>query len=127
MKKFQKKNIRELKEFVYNSYIHDAEVSSVRYKWHEDQLKIETVNPIFHVSTDFTFCGIELMFAVKCEEYSGHDTIISLSVEEDFSYLQNHIPKYAGDAAEALYLLFQTLSGDELHIVAKEVVIETTT
>lgn len=52
-------------------------------------------------------------------------TVLSLTVEEDFSYLQNHqLLKQCKYTKDDLYFLVQMFSGDELHIVSKEVIAE---
>ena len=53
-------------------------------------------------------------------------TILSLTVEENFSYLQRHIQNYRESMDDFLYLLFQMFSGDEWHIVSGEVTVEVT-
>ena len=47
--------------------------------------------------------------------------LMQLTAEEDASYLQTYLSTCSEYPEGALYLLFQMLSGDELHIVAKEV------
>ena len=64
------------------------------------------------------------MFAIKGDWSENRETIISLTAEEDFSYLQNYNIKHSEYMEDSLYLLFQMFSGDELHIVSKEVIIE---
>ena len=124
MPRFNKNNIEELKEFLYNSHDHDAKLKNAKYDSGEDSLKIELYNPIFKVKIDLTFHNIGIAFAVKGEWTGSRETIISLTVEDDFSYLHNYIKKYSECIEDSLYLLFQMFSGDELHIVAKEVTVE---
>ena len=124
MPRFNKNNIKELKEFLYNSYDHDAKLKNAKYDSGEDSLKIELFNPIFEVKITLTFHNIGIAFAVKGEWTGSRETIISLTVEEDFSYLQNYLLKHSDYMEDSLYLLFQMFSGDELHIVSKEVVVE---
>ena len=124
MPRFNKNNIKELKEFLYNSYDHDAKLKNAKYDSGEDSLKIELYNPIFKVKIDLTFHNIGIVFSVKGEWSGNRETIISLTVEEDFSYLQNYLLKHNEYMEDSLYLLFQMFSGDELHIVSKEVIVE---
>lgn len=125
MPRFDKNNIKELKRVLYDSCVHDAKLGSVEYKCGNDSIKIELFNSIFNVRISLTFCNIEIALATKGREYGNRETIISLTAEDDFSYLQNYIPnaEYGGNY---LYLLFQMFSGDELHIVSKEVIVEIT-
>lgn len=127
MPRFDKSRIEELHKFLYNSYTHDARLENIRYECAEDIIRIEAYNPIFDVKTDFTFCGIEMVYATKGNYiYKGsRETIISLTAEDDFSYLKNYIKNYDEKSIEdSIYLLFGMLSGGELHIVSREVIIE---
>lgn len=126
MPRFDKNNTKELKEFLYNSCVHDAKLENVGYECGEDSIKIELFNSIFNVKIDLTFHNIGIALAIKGKAYGSRETIISLTVEEDFSYLQNYIPKHSEGVVDSLYLLFQMFSGDELHIVSKEVIVEIT-
>lgn len=124
MPRFNKNNTKELKEFLYDSYIHDAKLENVQYNCREDSIKIELFNPIFDVKLDLTFLNIGVALAIKGEWSGSRETIISLTVEEDSSYLQNYLLKHSEYMEDSLYLLFQMFSGDELHIVSKEVIVE---
>ena len=125
MPRFNKNNIKELKELLYNSYDHDAKLKNAKYDCDEDSLKIELYNPIFNAKIDLTFLNIGIALAIKGEWSGNRDTIISLTVEEDFSCLQNYLIKHSKYMEDSLYLLFQMFSGDELHIVSNEVIIKT--
>ncbi len=124
MPRFNKNNIKELKEFLYNGYYHDAKLKNAHYDSGEDSLKFELYNPIFKVKINLTFHNIGIAFAVKGEWTGSRETIVSLTVEEDFSYLQNYLLKHSEYMEDSLYLLFQMFSGDELHIVSREVIVE---
>ena len=90
----------------------------------KNRLIVETFNPIFDVGLNFTFHDIGITLAISGNEPGSRETIISLTAEEDFSYLQNYIQQYSSSLENSLYLLFQMFSGDELHIVSKEVNVE---
>lgn len=124
MPRYNKNNVIELKEYLCNSNVHDAKLKSIKYDCSEDSLKIELFNPIFNVNIDLTFLNIGITLTVKGEWSENRETIISLTTEEDFSYLHNHLLKRKECMEDSLYLLFQMFSGDELHIVSKEVIIE---
>ena len=91
-----------------------------------DVIKIELYNPIFDVKIDLTFLDIVITLSIKGDWPGNRATLISLSVEKNLSYLQKSLLKANEYMEDALYLLFQTLSGDELHIVSKEVIVEIT-
>ena len=124
MPKFCKNKIKGLKELLYNSYAHDAQLKKVEYACEKECIKFELFNPIFNVRIDITFYNISVAFAIKGKEYGSRETINSLTVEEDFSYLQNYIPNCDECIEDSIYLLFQMFSGDEFHIVSKEVFVE---
>lgn len=124
MPRFDKCHIKELQEILYYSHIHDAKLESVRYERREDRLIVETFNPIFNIGLNLTFRDVGIALAINGNELGSRETIISLTVEEDFSYLQKYIQQYSKNLENSLYLLFQMFSGDELHIVFKEVNVE---
>ena len=124
MLRFDKCHIKELNEFLYYSYIHDANIESIRYEQSENRLRVKTFNPIFNVKMELTFHDVGIVFAISGNEIGSRETIISLTAEENFSYLQKYIPKHSKNLKDSLYLLFQMFSGDELHIVSREVVAE---
>lgn len=121
MPKFDKNSLKEIKDFLYNSCVHDAELENIGYNCEEDTIKIELFNPIFNGKINLTFHNIKIALAIKGKTHGSRETIISLTAEEDFSYLQNYLPNYVEGIENSLYLLFQMLSGDELHIVSREV------
>lgn len=124
MPRFDKCNIKELEEFIYYSYIHDAKLTSVKYDADGNILRIEASNPIFNAKIDLTFHDVSVVFAISGNEPGSSDTIISLTAEEDFSYLHNYLKQYNNNLRDSLYLLFQMLSGGELHIVSRSVTAE---
>lgn len=124
MQRYSKKSTKELEEFLYNSYVHDAKLENVKYNCREDSIEIELFNPISNVKIDLTFLNIGIVLTIKGDWSENRETIISLTVEEDFSYLQNYLLNHSEYMEDSLYLLFQMFSGDELHIVSKEVIIE---
>ncbi len=128
---FDKNKIKELKDFLYNSCFHDAKLESFAHKSGEDTIEIELFNPIYNEKITLAFYNIEIVLAIKGKAYgsretmiSSHETIISLTAEDNFAYLQNYLPNQSEGIEESLYILFQMFSGDELHIVASEVCVE---
>ncbi len=121
--KFNKQKIEELKSAIQNSYAHDARIKSAEYDFCENALKIKAFNAIFNTKIELVAKNVELTFTVEGDfNYPGsNDTIISLTVEADFSYLKNYINNCKKFKEDTIYLLFQMLSGAELHIVAKDI------
>lgn len=65
MPRYNKNSVKELKAFLYNSYIHDANLENVEYNCKEDSIKIKLVNPIFGVQIDLIFLNIGLALVTK--------------------------------------------------------------
>ena len=93
MPKFSKSNMKELKKLLYNSCVHDASMENLEYRCREDCIKIELLHPYFNYQLDMSFHNIELVFAKKGQELGSRETVISLTVEEDYSYLQTYLSK----------------------------------
>ena len=124
MPRFDKNNIGELKEFIYKSCPHDATVEIVKCSCKGNSIEIELYNTFFNVGMNLIFRNVEIALAVKGKEYGSSETILSLTAEEDFTYLKKYLSDCDESVDSNLYLLFQMFSGDELHIVSKEVIIE---
>ena len=124
MPKFQKNNIKDLEELLHNSYVHDSNLENFEYNCKNDNIKIELLNPNFNVKVDLTFISIEIALKIKGDWHGSSETVVSLTVEDDFSYLQNCFLKESKHVEDNLYMLFQMFSGDEMHIVSKEVIVE---
>ena len=125
MPRFNKSMIHDFKDFFYRECrcVHDAEVVNGNLNWSGDSIKLELFHSYFGVKTTFTFYTIDIAFAIKGKEFGSRNAIYSFTIEEDFSYLQKYIPACSG-YDDSLYLLFQMFSGDEMHVVAKEVAVE---
>lgn len=125
MPQFKVENVIKLKEFLYDPCFHDASLKNINYEYTSDNLIIEAFNPFFNCKIKFDFTGIDTVFATKGNWfYSNSVEINSLTVEEDFSYLQKNVPQFDKTIDEFLYFVFQMFSGDEIHIVCKEVTVE---
>lgn len=124
MPKFDQNTLQELKDYLYNDCFHDAKLKNIEYKSTKDALKVELFNPFFNTTIHLTFHGIEIFLAIKGKEYGSSEEINSLTLEKDFSYLKTYLLDTSECTNENLYLLFQMFSGDEWHIVSKEVIIE---
>lgn len=89
-----------------------------------NSIEIELYNTFFNVGMNLIFRNVEIALAVKGKEYGSSETILSLTAEEDFTYLKKYLSDCDESVDSNLYLLFRMFSGDELHIVSKEVIIE---
>lgn len=126
MPRFDKSNFTELKAFLYNCYDHDAKIESVNTDYENESIEISLFNPYFGVKIVFTFLIIEFVLSIKGDWHGNRKEIIGITAEDDFSYLEKYLPNYSQYNEDSLYLLCQMFSGDELHIVSKEVIIEIT-
>ena len=124
MPRFKKSNIVELKAFLYDSWGHDAEIESVNCDYGNESIEISLFNPFEGVKIDFTFHVVELALSIKGKWHGNRKETISITAETDFSYLEKYLPHYSEYNEDSLYLLFQMFSGDELHIVSKEITVE---
>lgn len=124
MLQFNSLQTKELKNFIHKSNIHDAKVKDIRYDRQNKRLVIETINLTQNTGFKFTFVEPRLILSISGNWQGSYETILSLTVEEDSSYLENNVLIYDNKLNESLYLLFQMFSGDELHIVSAEVLID---
>lgn len=124
MRRFDKSNIVELKALLYESWGHDAKIESVCCDYENESMGISLINPFVGVRIDFTFHVVELALSIKGKWHGNRQETIGITAEDDFSYLEEYLPRYSEYSEDSLYLLFQMFSGDELHIVSKEVIVE---
>ncbi len=125
MPQFNRDNVKELKKFLYNSYVHDAIIDRIEYETKEGILKIQLVNPLYNIRYNISFLKIDIVMGTKGNAFGSRETILALVVEDDYSYLQNYLSEQYKYDNDSLYLVFQMFSGDELHIVAKDMMLET--
>lgn len=124
MEIFNHNNTTEFKDWLYCSVIHDAQISCISYNGNDKSLVIFTNNLVFGITNKLIFGNISLFLLIGAENSYDNDSIISLTLEDDFSYLCHHIRLEQYDFSNSMYFVFQLLSGLEIHIVAKEIEIE---
>lgn len=124
MPKFDRLQIEALKEYLYYSYVHDSKIDTLGYDKEKKNLVIELVNPIFGDRICLSFEKVKVVLSISGNEFENGETIISLTAEEDYSYLQNCTGVCVDNLFDYIYLLFQMFSGNELHIVCEKVFIE---
>ena len=120
---FNRKNRDALKLFIYNSHIHDAEITETSYTHGDHSVTISAYNSYYGDRYSFVFRNVRLFLITNAEPERGN-VVISLTLEDDLAYLRERIPSCSRWGDTALYLLFQMLSGDEFHILADEVLTE---
>ena len=85
MPRYNKSKAKELKEFLYSSDVHDAKLEKINYDYGEDRIIIKLFNPISDTKISLTFIGIGIALTIKGDWSGNRETIISLTVEKDFS------------------------------------------
>lgn len=123
MLRFNRENRDALKLFIYNSHIHDAEITETSYTHGDHSVTISAYNSYYGDRYSFVFRNVRLFLITNAEPERGN-VVISLTLEDDLAYLRERIPSCSRWGDTALYLLFQMLSGDEFHILADEVLTE---
>lgn len=121
---FQKSQIDELREYLYRSDIHDAKVVNSNYKREQNCLYLEAYNSEKSIKIKLIFLDVQLLLWIKGDWLGCQDTILSLSVEDDYQVLQCYTLAYTSKMTDSLYLLFQTFSGDEAHIISSKLFID---
>lgn len=127
MPEFDKSNINKLKDYLYHSHIHDALLENIRYDGKQRTVYVTTINRIWNVKINLTFIDVKLFLSACVKDIANSETIISLSVEEEYALVKNCIQPGNEKLETSLYMLFQMLSGNELHIISERVLIETFT
>ena len=123
MLRFNRENRDALKLFIYNSHIHDAEITETSYTHGDHSVMISAYNEYYGDRYSFTFRNVRLFLITNAKPERGN-VIISLTLEDDLTYLRERVPSSCRWGDTPLYLLFQMLSGDEFHILADEVLAE---
>ena len=121
MQKFKYDQIQSLQEFLYCSCIHDAKFISFIYDYNRKNITIEAINAIVKTKISILFKNVDIVFAFKGNEFGDRETISSLCVEKNSSFLENSILKFKQMSKDYLYLVFEMFSGDEIHIISQEV------
>ena len=119
--KFSISNIDALREQLYYSQVHDAEM--IGYRFHNATLIMELLNAVQNVRILIRFEDIVTIQYRHGGEYGDIGTVLSLTVEDG---VQGEDVNYDNPNEVPLYLLFQMLSADELLIGAKTVSFENT-
>lgn len=74
-------NIAELKCFIYNSYIHDAQILKNEFNIENDQVIIKAFNEIYNIEYSFVFENIESINVRKGSWGGSKVHINSLTIE----------------------------------------------
>ena len=123
MPKFKKETIDELSAFLHDFYyVHDAKLETIKYE--NNSLQLGMFNSYYNKKMNMLFLDIEMIFAIKGNEIGGRDVILSLTVEQESLLIKSGAETSAHERDNALCLVFQMFSGDELHVFCNEIVVE---
>ena len=122
MCKYEYSETDKLRECLSRHYCHDAEIISIMPDINRRYLELKLENNFFHEGIVLSFSGVAIALFVNSTDIGmGEDqSILSISVEEDISYLSS-ISNNIQANDKLLYILIEMLSGSTLHIASKEV------
>ena len=122
MCKYEYSEADKLRECLFQHYCHDAEIISIMPDINRRYLELKLENNFFHEGIVLSFSGVAIALFVNSTDIGmGEDqSILSISVEEDISYLSS-ISNNIQANDKLLYILIEMLSGSTLHIASKEV------
>lgn len=124
MLQFDRSSIIYLKEYLYQSSVHDARCEAIRYDNAAKTLAIDAVNPVNRTRMRFYFQNVKIMISISGDWIGSKETISSITVENDDVYVQNCSKFCNCDITDYLCLVIQMFSGDELHVIAGELFVE---
>ncbi|MBR5323079.1 MAG: hypothetical protein IKU48_06000 [Clostridia bacterium] len=124
MPRFNKSQINELKNYLYTSNIHDGVIKNVLYERAKKTLTIKISTHINNQEINVHFLDVHTVLFISGKESGNSDTILSLSIEDNYSNLQTNSSMFDKNIINSLYMMFQMFSGDELHIASQEVFFE---
>lgn len=122
MCKYEYSEADKLRECLFQHYCHDAEIISIMPDINRRYLELKLENNYFHEGIVLSFSGVAIALFINSTDIGmGEDqSILSISVEEDISYLSS-ISNNIQANDKLLYILIEMLSGSTLHIASKEV------
>lgn len=122
---FSRENVEELRKFLYHSKTHDAKIKVLNYDIENKTLALELFNVIFDIKYLFTFRGVSAVMNLEGNEYGSNHEVWYMTVEDDYSLLEEYMERYKIPKDDVTYFCIGMFSGGEMHILAKEVYVET--
>lgn len=105
--------------------IHDSVYAENQYNKTEKEWKVTLYNPICNTKMYFVFQSVCLILATDFDIWGKdiwgkNDEISSLTLEDNYTFLTPILEKTCKiNKNEYLYFLFQSFSGNEIHIICK--------
>ena len=124
MIRFDRSQYNALRTFLSASYVHDAQIEKFNYDHDVGALYVYATNHFYRRNYRFSFLSLKSILFVKNHQFGSYETINSLTVEDNTTLTESPIYIADNQHSQYLYLLFQLISGDEIHIVSREVIIE---
>ena len=115
----------QLIDYLYTIHIHDSKIESIQNDREKSSVTIQFYNQVFNDRLTIVFKNVKKQYKIKGFYQNNEKTVNSLTVEDDYSYIRSHTGLSKEDIDDSLYLILQFFSGDEFHIVSKEVIIIT--
>lgn len=124
MLKFDKTCEGALKKFIYESHIHDAMLKDLQYDSIHKTVSMQIINLIHNSKMSLHFLDVEIFLRISGSEWGDKNTILSLTIEDDCSQIKDCERLGKKVTNDSIYFLFQMFSGDELHVISREVFIK---
>ena len=124
MPKFNKKHIKELKSYLYESDDHDAEIEVWEYDSENRVLRIKAVNPITKTDIDIIFIDVQFFCFIRDSSLKGEKTLNAIITKEEYSDLPINMKLAEDRFRDSLYLVCELFSRDILHVISKELIFE---
>ena len=103
---------------------HDAKFSTVEYLPSKKELCIRLISFDNSYLLKLVFYQVRLLISTGFDLWGMNDTILALVLEDDFkiiSSLAKQISFHNINMQDSLYFVFQSFSGNEIHIVCEAV------
>ena len=121
MQQFDCSQHEELNSFLYNNFTHASKIEKTSYD--SGCLCIEAYHEFSNVKTNYTFHDVTMLHFSKGDWDGDRHTIFSLTLEDSSAFpCQDNECDQRQESF--LYLLLQMLSGDEIHIAFKKLLVD---
>lgn len=101
--------------------IHDGKITKIKSGIYNKEWSITIENEYTSSTIEILFKGVTMFTSVGTGKWGNDYSISSLTLEEPEEMLKHTLEVEMIDLSEALYLVFQLFSGDEIRIVCQNV------
>lgn len=124
MRTYNKENKEYIMSYLFNIPIHDSSFKEISYDKENKRIFIILENKYSNNRINIVFTGVKILFSFDSDSWGTNETVSSLTLETDFSIFKTLIGQYQINVDNEIYLMFQMFSGNEIHIICKEVSFE---